>query len=157
MLSKASGKWKIYIHGLLHFVSYTAIYKYIHWFGFIEECLNLPKYCSIWSSHTRIFMIYESFFTKNNVLSNICLVYIENNCFVSKRGLSQVKIESSSHLWHSSDIEFCNDFVNDNWKRLSNWHSNLFSNFKVNNWYTSTKQFCVCPNVPLSVELIVCW
>ena len=132
-------------------------YKYIHRFGYIEECLNFPEYCSIWSSHTRIFMIYESFFTKNNVLSNICLVYIENNCFVSKRGLSQVKIESSSHLWHSSDIEFCNDFVNDNWKRLSNWHSNLFSNFKVNNWYTSTKQFCVCPNVPLSVELIVCW
>ena len=90
------------------FTDYYILYHtllQIHWFGYIEECLNFPKYC-IWSSLTRIFMIYESFFTKkkNNVLSNICLVYIENNCFVSNRGLLQVK-KRAQPAQHISDIQ----------------------------------------------------
>ena len=86
------------------FTDYYILYHtllQIHWFGYIEEYLNFPKYCSIWSSLTRIFMIYESFSTTKYVLSNICLVYIENNCFVSKRGLSQVK----KRAHHISDIQ----------------------------------------------------
>ena len=125
-------------------------YKYIHRFGYIEECLNFPEYCSIWSSHTRIFMIYESFFTKNNVLSNICLVNIENNCFVSKRGLSQVKIESSSHLWHSSDIEFSNDFVNERDYQIDIPIYSVTSKLTTG---TQVPNSFVCQNVPL----IVCW
>ena len=79
----------------------------IHVQLYIEVRLNCPKYGSIWSSHIRMFMTYESFFTEQYVLSNICLVYIKNNCFVSKRGLSQAK----KRAHYISDIQVTLSFA----------------------------------------------